>query len=80
MEAGLSIPNDISFISFDDVDMFEIMNMNISTVSRPTETMGKVAAEMLMELINNSEKPTQINEVLLETRLVLRGSEKLVKK
>jgi len=80
MEAGLSIPNDISFISFDDVDMFEIMNMNISTVSRPTETMGKVAAEMLMELINNTEKQTQINEVLLETRLILRGSEKLVKK
>ncbi len=80
MEAGLSIPEDISFISFDDVDMFEIMNMNISTVSRPTETMGKVAAEMLMELINKTEKPTQINEILLETRLILRGSEKLIKK
>lgn len=80
MEEGLSIPEDISFISFDDVDMFEIMNMNISTVSRPTETMGKVATEMLFELINNTEKPTRINEILLETRLILRGSEKLVQK
>ena len=81
IENGLSIPNDIAFISFDDVDMFEIMNMNISTVSRPTELMGEVAAEMLFDLIENkNDKPTSIREVLLETKLILRGSEKLVLK
>jgi len=81
VENKLSIPKDMSFISFDDVDMFEIMNLNISTVSRPTELMGIVAAEMLFELVDHKqEKHTSIKEVLLETKLVLRGSEKLVKK
>ncbi|QVK20390.1 LacI family DNA-binding transcriptional regulator [Mycoplasmatota bacterium] len=81
VESGLSIPHDISFISFDDVDMFEIMNMNISTVSRPTDLMGEVAAEMLFELIERKEmKHAPVKEVLLETKLVLRGSEKLLKK
>ena len=80
VEEGLSIPRDMAFISFDDVDMFEIMNLNISTVSRPTEEMGEVAAEMLFDLIENKQvRPTQIREILLETKLVLRGSEKLVK-
>ncbi len=79
IENKMSIPKDIAFISFDDVDMFEIMNLNISTVSRPTKSMGEVAAEMLFDLIENKqEKHRSIKEVLLETKLVLRGSEKLV--
>ncbi|MFK5883107.1 MAG: LacI family DNA-binding transcriptional regulator [Candidatus Izemoplasma sp.] len=79
VESGLKIPEDIAFISFDDVDMFEIMNLDISTVSRPTELMGEVAAKMLIELIHNkTEKDNSIKEVLLETTLILRGSEKLV--
>jgi len=80
MEAGLKIPNDISFICFDDVDMFEIMNMNISTVSRPTEEMGEVAGEMLFELIDSKKiEKTQIKEIVLKTQLSLRGSEKLIR-
>ncbi len=79
VESGLSIPNDMAFISFDDVEMFEIMNLNISTVSRPTNLMGEVAAEMLFELIAaDKPKQTSTKEILLETKLVLRGSEKLV--
>jgi len=81
IEAGLSIPDDMAFVGFDDVDMFEIMNMHISTVSRPTELMGEVAAQMLYELIENKDvKQTSIKEVLLETKLVLRGSEKRISK
>ena len=79
IENGQSIPRDMALIGFDDVDMFEIMNMNISTVSRPTELMGEVAAEVLFDLIREKEtKPKSIKEVLLETKLILRGSEKLV--
>jgi len=79
IENGQSIPRDMALIGFDDVDMFEIMNMNISTVSRPTELMGEVAAEVLFDLIKEKKiKPKSIKEVLLETKLVLRGSEKLV--
>ncbi len=81
MEAKMKIPEDMAFISFDDVDMFEIMDMNISTVSRPTEEMGSVAAEMLFDLIENKNKrPKSVQEVVLETKVVLRGSEKLIKK
>lgn len=81
IENGLSIPKDIAFISFDDVEMFEIMNLNISTVSRPTDLMGEVAAEMLFDLIKNSKvENISVKEVLLETKLVLRGSEKLINK
>ena len=79
-EKGLRIPEDISFVSFDDVEMFDIMNLNISTVSRPTTYMGEVAAERLFELIKNKDtSKTLVNEILLETKFVSRGSEKLIK-
>ncbi len=81
IENNLSIPKDMAFISFDDVDMFEIMNLHISTVSRPTDLMGEVAAEMLFDLIDRKQvKSKSIKEVLLETELVLRGSEKKILK
>ncbi len=81
VEDGYSIPRDMAFICFDDVDMFEIMNLNISTVSRPTVVMGEKAAEMLFELIRTKQvRPSSITELLLETKVVLRGSEKLIKK
>jgi len=81
VEKGLRIPEDFGFVSFDDVDMFEIMNLNISTVSRPTKLMGEVAAEMLFDLIEDGHKKQKsVKEVLLETQLVLRGSEKFVRK
>jgi len=79
VEEGVKIPDDMAFVSFDDVDMFEIMNMNISTVSRPTDLMGEVAAEMLFDLVEKKEiGKNQINEVLLETKFVSRGSERLI--
>ena len=46
--------------------------------------MGEVAAEVLFDLIEdidkNTPRPSSIKEVLLETKLVLRGSEKLITK
>ncbi len=81
IEEGLKIPEDMAFVSFDDVAMFDIMNMNISTVSRPTDIMGEVAAEMLFELADQKNvKQNSIKEVLLETKFVSRGSERLIKK
>lgn len=81
IEEGLKIPDDIAFVSFDDVEMFDIMNMNISTVSRPTDLMGEVAAEMLFELVDTQNvKQNSIKEVLLETKFVSRGSERRIKK
>jgi LacI family transcriptional regulator len=80
IEEGLKIPEDIAFVSFDDVDMFDIMNLNISTVSRPTTLMGKVASEMLFDLIEDKNtKRTQVSEILLETNFISRGSEKFIK-
>lgn len=80
-EMNLKIPQDIAIVGFDDVDMFNVMNLNISAVSRPTTLMGEEAMNILMERLNNknSENKT-IKKIILPPCLILRGSEKYVKK
>lgn len=80
-EMNLKIPEDIAIVGFDDVDMFNVMNLNISAVSRPTTLMGEEAMNILMERLNSKEGDNRtIKKVILPPCLILRGSEKYIKK
>jgi LacI family transcriptional regulator len=79
-EMNLKIPQDIAIIGFDDIEMLNVMNVNISTVSRPTTLMGEEAMNILMERLNNKEGDNKtIKKVILPPCLTLRGSEKYIK-
>lgn len=81
-EMNLRIPEDMAFIGFDDIDFINIMNLPMSVVDRPTYQMGEIAMQMLVERINEEKDPNvpkaPVKEVILPTRLVLRGSEKFI--
>jgi len=50
-EAGLSIPEDISLISFDDQDFFELLSPPLSAVKQPMKAIGKRAVALLFDLM-----------------------------
>jgi LacI family transcriptional regulator len=78
---NLKIPEDISIVGFDDVDMFNVMNLNISAVSRPTTLMGEEAMNILMERLKTKDTDKKnIKKIILPPCLILRGSEKYIKK
>ena len=83
-ELNVKIPEDMAFIGFDDIDFINIMDLQISVVDRPTYQMGKIAMEMLVERINEEKdaiiQKAPVKEVILPTKLVLRGSEKYITK
>jgi len=80
-EMNLKIPEDISIVGFDDVDMFNVMNLNISSVSRPTTLMGEEAMNILMERLKTKDNDKRtIKKIILPPCLILRGSEKYFKK
>ena len=54
---GLSIPNDISAIGYDGINMAKIMN--ITTYEQNTESLGQTAARKLLQLINQPELPPE---------------------
>jgi LacI family transcriptional regulator len=72
-EEGLSIPDDISLIVFDDFEFAPYLRCPLTAVRQPKELMGETAVKMLVECIRNgaSREPKRI---VLKPRLVVRSS------
>ena len=71
-DGGLSVPDDVSVIGFDDLGMASIARPRLTTIHQPRGEVGYAAASMLLELINNAEgvdEPT-----VFSAKLVVRES------
>ena len=53
-EAGLSIPNDISIVGFNDQPSAKYMIPSLTTMRIPSEYLGSAAVDLLIENINGS--------------------------
>ncbi len=68
----LRIPDDISVIGFDNIPQSAMVYPPLTTVQQPLEQMGRVAAQMLLGILNNVEKDT--SRIQLPTELIIRSS------
>ncbi|MBO1306208.1 LacI family DNA-binding transcriptional regulator [Enterococcus sp. 669A] len=71
-DAGKEIPNDYSVIGYDNVEMCEYITPRLTTVAQSIPAIGETTAKILMERINNPDKPAE--EVILPVALVERSS------
>jgi LacI family transcriptional regulator len=71
-EHNLRIPEDISVVGFDDIPQAAHVHPPLTTVRQPLEEMGRIATRMLLEYIEDPQRP--IERVELPTELVLRQS------
>lgn len=71
-EAGLRIPEDVSLVGFDDVDMVEHLSPALTTVRSPKEAVGYAAVRNLLFRSNDPE--AFATTIMLETELVKRAS------
>lgn len=71
-EEGLHIPKDLSVVGFDDPISAALLSPPLTTVRQPLDEMGRVATEILLEWLKNTEPPRQ--GVVLPTQLMVRGS------
>ena len=53
---GLEVPRDISYCGFDGVNMVSLFDPQITTIIQDTYSMGKIAAEKLIEMIENGTR------------------------
>ncbi|MGO1591302.1 MAG: LacI family DNA-binding transcriptional regulator [Ancrocorticia sp.] len=70
---GLSVPGDISIISFDDESLATYVRPQLSTVRLPYKEMGEAAMSMLLDSIVDA-KPLDQETVYVPMPLVERGS------
>ncbi|MFP7759802.1 LacI family DNA-binding transcriptional regulator [Marisediminicola sp. LYQ134] len=71
-ELGISVPDQLSIIGFDDIAEASRHSPPLSTVRQPMQLLGEIAASMLFALLKG-EKP-EVTHVQLPTRLVPRGT------
>ena len=71
-EAGLNVPEDISLVGFDDIDLVEHLVPALTTVRVNKEILGSVAVQRLLFLIGQPH-PQSISSVL-DVELVIRDS------
>lgn len=68
----LRIPEDISIVGFDDVPQATQVHPTLTTVRQPLEQMGRAAARLLLELVQDPERPPP--RIELPTELVIRST------
>ncbi|MEU9702400.1 LacI family DNA-binding transcriptional regulator [Streptomyces sp. NPDC047981] len=69
---GLSVPEQVSVVGFDDSAFMNCTEPPLSTVRQPIEAMGRAAVELLSAQIQGTQ--TDPTELLFEPELVVRGS------
>jgi len=69
---GLRVPDDISVLGFDDIPQAALVRPALTTVQQPLEKMGRVAAQMLLDRLQNPART--IERIELPTRLIVRES------
>ena len=75
-EAGLRVPQDVALVGFDDIPIAAAVQPALTTVRQPIKLMGAMAADMLLNRLENSldgrESPAQ--RIILPAKLVVRDS------
>lgn len=72
-ELGVAVPEDVSVVGFDDLDILQYVGIPLTTVHVPKVEMGERATEMLIRQIESKEAlPSE--RVFFEGRLVERAS------
>jgi LacI family transcriptional regulator len=69
---GLRIPDDVSVIGFDDIPQASLVRPGLATVQQPLEKMGRVAAQMLLDLLEHPD--AEMERIELPTKLIARES------
>lgn len=76
LEKGLVVPDNLSVIGFDDIELSEYMTPPLTTIRQPIYRIGEVAAELLLKNIQN---PTEkLEDRLLDISLINRSSTKSI--
>lgn len=73
-EIGLSIPEDISVVGFDDVWMSSCLEVPLTTIRSPKEDLGRQAMQLLVHRLKENHNGAETDKRKLDVTLVSRKS------
>jgi LacI family transcriptional regulator len=72
-DAGLTVPEDVTVVGFDDLPDSMVVDPILTVASQPAYEMGSQATELLLKRISN-ELLESNQEVVLPTEIIMRRS------
>jgi LacI family transcriptional regulator len=72
LDLGLKIPSDVKVVSFSNLPTAALLNPSLTTVTQPAFEIGKEAATILFNLIN--DKPVHEKTIVIKSELIERQS------
>jgi LacI family transcriptional regulator len=72
-QRGIAVPGDLAIIGYDDIEFAGAAAVPLSSVSQPREQLGRTAAQLLLEEINDGAAH-QHRHVVFTPQLVIRRS------
>lgn len=76
-QAGLKVPDDVSVVGFDDIDLAEAVEPGLTTVHVPHRRMGREAARLIIQMARSGQlalDKTPAESIRIETNIVERSS------
>ncbi len=70
---GVRVPDELSFVGFDDLELAEMLSPPLSVISRPAVEQGVLAMRLLRNRIEGNGPPNA-QHIVLGTTLTVRGS------
>lgn len=63
-ESGVTVPQDLAIIGFDDIDMAE--QIGLTTISQSLDESGRLAVELLLARLNDPTRSVHSNKIILK--------------
>jgi len=73
MELELDVPDDVSVVGLDDIQLASFRRINLTTIHLQKRSMGAAAAEMLMKRVR-AKRSQPARQMIYPTHLVIRGT------
>jgi len=76
----LKVPDDIAVVGFSNTNIPELINPTLTTIRLPAFEMGRVATELLIQIIESKRPVAEFETRVLQTEFTIRNSSLPVKK
>jgi DNA-binding LacI/PurR family transcriptional regulator len=73
-DMGYAVPEDVSVIGFDDINIAAYLQPALTTIRQPIGRMGEKAVELLLEMVREKSVPATVPHLLMEPELIIRDS------
>ncbi|HSS96659.1 MAG TPA: substrate-binding domain-containing protein, partial [Terriglobales bacterium] len=73
-QAGISIPEQISIVGFDNIDICPFTIPPLTTINQFGIQMGESATNLLLDMIEQNQDSSDVNDIVVSPTLVVRQS------